>query len=98
MQKDARRAVKLYTEAAELGSIDALFNLAWKCVSPWGGSSTGQDKGFRILGKGGDARRFQHILCCYEGENDRAVRHFLIFAKMGEEDSLSLQIGRVCNE
>ncbi|EJK66704.1 hypothetical protein THAOC_12350, partial [Thalassiosira oceanica] len=60
LQMDSRKGVELYTEAAGLCSIDALFNLAEL------GCAEIKDR----------------------GNYDRAVRHFLISAKMGHKDSL----------
>ncbi|EJK74004.1 hypothetical protein THAOC_04346, partial [Thalassiosira oceanica] len=87
LQKDMQRAVELWTEAAELGSVEALNNLG---VAYHSGAGVKQDlaKGIHFWRKaamqGHDQCR--HNLGCdelREGNYDRAVRHFLIAAKMG---------------
>ena len=92
LQKDTRKAVELWTEAAELGSIGALYSLG---VTYQRGEGVQEDKtkGVRLLEKAAmhghvDSR---HSLGCIEynnGSDDRAGRHFLISAKMGYEKSL----------
>ena len=92
LQKDARKAFELWTEAAELGSIEALFNLG---VAYYYGDGVEQDKG-----KGAqfwtEAAMQGHVECRYnlggyelwKGNHDRAVRHLLISAKMGNKMSV----------
>ena len=91
-EKDASRAVELWTEAAELGSVDALYHLG---LAYRDGEGVGQDvsqcihfyEKAAMLGHS----MARHNLGCYEnnhGNYDRAVRHFLISAKMGLEASL----------
>ena len=87
LQKDMRRAVELWTEAADLGSIDALYHLG---NSYFNGDGVQQD-----MAKGAELYRkaalhghvlSRHNLGCLEeekGNYDRAVRHFLISANMG---------------
>ena len=78
LQKDMRKAVELWTEAADLGSTEALFNL---------GNSYNLGEGVVMQGN----VQSRHNLGCDEGERedfDRAVRHFLISAKMGHKNSL----------
>ena len=90
--KDMRRAVDLWTEAAKLGSIEALYNLG-----------LAYDHGNGVQQDGAKAAEFfkraamqghveaRHNLGCYEeekGNRDRAVRHYLISAKMGENYSV----------
>ena len=92
LEKDMSRAVELWTEAAALGSVYACYELgrAYHC-----GDGVEQDvaRGVRYYEKavmlGHVAAR--HNLGAYEynlGNYDRAVRHFLITAKMGDKDSL----------
>ena len=92
LEKDASRAVELWTEAAELGSVDALYHLG---LAHRDGEGVGQDvsqcihfyEKAAMLGHS----MARHNLGCYEnnhGNYDRAVRHFLISAKMGLEASL----------
>ncbi|EJK44379.1 hypothetical protein THAOC_37083 [Thalassiosira oceanica] len=92
LQKDMRRAVKLWEEAAELGSTDALFELGNAYLE---GEGVQQDEPMAVefymkaAMQGHTESRYN--LGCVEGEkgsHDRAVRHWLISAKMGEEDSL----------
>ena len=94
MQKDVRRAVKLWTEAAELGSIDALYNLGVVYID---GDAVQGDraKAVELFTK---AAMQGHVECRYNlgwleglvGNNDRAVKHLLISAKVGHKDSLGL--------
>ena len=95
LRKDLRKAVELWTEAAEFGSIEALFNLgyAYDC-----GEGVRQDKakGIEFYKK---AAMQGHVESRYNlgcGEDDdkgnhyRALRHFLISAKMGHTASLEI--------
>ena len=94
LQKDMRKAVELYTEAAELGSFDALFSLG---IAYDRGEGVQQDKakGFQFYKKAamqGHAES-RHNLGNREGRkgnHDRAVKHFLISAKMGDKDSVKM--------
>ncbi|EJK66786.1 hypothetical protein THAOC_12257, partial [Thalassiosira oceanica] len=87
LQKDVRKAVELWTEAAELGSIDALYNL--------GAEGVQEDKAkaaelFEKAAMQGHVLS-RHNLGCIEGDkgnHDRAVRHLLISAKVGSKDSI----------
>ena len=92
LQKDMRKAVELYTEATELGSIEALFNLgnAYEL-----GEGVGEDKAKAVhfLAKAAmqghvESRHKLGFLEADKGNYDRAVRHFLISAKMGYIDSI----------
>ncbi|EJK76226.1 hypothetical protein THAOC_02027 [Thalassiosira oceanica] len=92
LQKDVQRAVKLWTEAAELGSIDALYNLGVLYDS---GNGVQEDKvkavHFWTKAAMQGHVRSRNNLGCNEGEkgnHDRAVRHLLISAKMGDENSV----------
>jgi len=94
LQKDTRMAVKLWEEAAEIGSIDALFNLG---LAHERGEGVKQDmaEGAEFYKK---AAMQGHVksrnnLGCLEGQQgnfNRAVRHFLISAKMGNKNSLEI--------
>ncbi|EJK46081.1 hypothetical protein THAOC_35274, partial [Thalassiosira oceanica] len=92
LQKDMRKAVELWTKAAELGSIGALFELG-----------NAYDNGDGVEEDNAKAAQFWtkaaiqgHVLARTnlgnhegrKGNNDRAVRHYLISAKMGDERSL----------
>ncbi|EJK76179.1 hypothetical protein THAOC_02075, partial [Thalassiosira oceanica] len=92
LQKDARKAVELWTEAAELGNAEALFNLG---VAHSNGHGVQQDmvKAFQFYNKAAMQGHAQsrHKLGYFEeekGNYDRAVRHWLISAKMGHKDSV----------
>ena len=92
LQKDALRASELWTEAAEHGSIEALFNLG---NMYYHGKGVQEDEARAIqfwtkaaLQGHVDSR---HILGGYEfgkGSHDRAVKHFLVSAKMGDKISV----------
>ncbi|EJK64210.1 hypothetical protein THAOC_15078 [Thalassiosira oceanica] len=93
LEKDATRAVELWTEAAELGSAGAYYSLG---VAYGNGDGVEQDvaRGVSFYEKaamlGNSIAR--HNLGCYECERGRyvhAARHFLISAKMGVERSLA---------
>ncbi|EJK77681.1 hypothetical protein THAOC_00471 [Thalassiosira oceanica] len=92
LQKDMQKAVDLYTEAAELGSIQALFNLGFAYER---GNGVKQDmaKAAEFYGR---AAMQGHVGCRHnlgviefkKGNCDRAARHFLISAKMGYKESV----------
>ena len=94
LQKDMQKAVELYTEAAELGSVDALFNLGYAFEL---GEGVEQDETksvhFYIKAAMQGHSESRHNLGSIEGEKknfDRAVRHFLISAKMGYKNSVEI--------
>ena len=92
LQRDMRKAVELWEEAAELGSIKALFNLA-VAYSRGEGVEKDEAKAVEFYKKAAVQGHVESRtnLGCYEwdkGNDDRAVRHFLISAKMGEKKSL----------
>ena len=92
LQKDARKAVELWTEAADIGSIEALYSLG---SAYYHGDGVPEDKakGIQLWRK---AAMQGHVesrnnLGSYEwgeGSHDRAVRHFLISAKMENKTSV----------
>ena len=92
LQKNMRRAFELWTEAAELGSVEALFNLGNAYHNGDGGQKD-EAKAIQFWRK---AAMQGHVECrhnvgCFElrkGSYDRAARHFFISAKMGEENSV----------
>jgi len=92
LQKDARKAVKLWEEAAELGSIQALHSLG-NAYEIGEGIQQDMVKAAEFYEKAAmqgwvEAR---HNLGGCEARNrndDRAVRHLLISAKMGDKDSV----------
>ena len=91
-QKNIRKAVKLWTEAAELGSIQALYNVG---VAYDLGDVVQQDKAkavefYEKAAMQGHVQS-RYNLGCNEhekGNYDRAVRHWLISAKMGHKNSV----------
>ena len=95
LPKDTKKAVGLWEEAAELGSVDALFNLGYAYDRHDRGEVVGQVtlKGVEFYKKAAmrghvDSR---HFLVCFEGKkgnHDRAFRHFMISAKMGDKYSV----------
>ena len=105
LQKDMRKGIKLYTEAAELGSIEALYNLG---VLHFHGRGVQQDKvkGIELWTKAAMQGHVQsrHNLGGCENQKRRyncAVRHLLISAKMGDKasiESIKKMYGRTCNE
>ena len=94
LEKDVSRSVELWTEAAELGSANACFSLGLHHHN--NGNVTAQDiaKGVRFYEKAAmlGHSMARHNLGNHElyirGNYDRAVRHFLISAKLGDEGSL----------
>ena len=92
LQQDERRAVELWTEAAELGSLKALCHLGDSYYSG-NGVQENKAKGILFYKKGAMQGHVEsrHKLGCYEGQKgnfDRAVRHLLISAKMGDKKSV----------
>ena len=92
LRKDVRRAVELWTEAAECGSPNALHNLG-EAYRLGDGVKVDMEKSIHYYMKAAMQGHVQsrNNLGCYEaekGNHDRAVRHLLISAKMGHEDSL----------
>ena len=93
LAKDVPRAIKLWTEAAELGSIDAHYALGQTYYT---GDGTEEDKPRGIHHWQQAAMKGQvdsrHNLGCVEFNNenyDLAVQHLMISAKMGDEVSLN---------
>jgi len=92
LEKDVQRAIELWTEAAELGSIDAHFSLG---RSYYYGDGVGQDK-VKAAGhweyaamKGNVESRHSLGIAEYNAGNyPLAVKHYMISAKMGDKDSL----------
>ncbi|EJK57182.1 hypothetical protein THAOC_22806 [Thalassiosira oceanica] len=92
LQKDTRKAVELFTEAVELGSIDALFSLG-NAYFNGDGVQQDKDKGVYFLTK---SAMQGHVQCRHnlgqaearKGNFDRAVKHWMISAKMRYEKSI----------
>ncbi|EJK48939.1 hypothetical protein THAOC_32222 [Thalassiosira oceanica] len=94
LEKDRRKAVELWTEAAELGSIEAIFNLG---VAYYYGDGVQEDnaKGIEFWSKAAMQGHVvsRHSLGNHEGRKgnyDRALRHYLVSAKMGYEESVEM--------
>ncbi|EJK53984.1 hypothetical protein THAOC_26476 [Thalassiosira oceanica] len=92
LQKDMRIAVELWTEAAELGSIKATFNLGYAYCSG-DGVQKDEAKGIQLWSIAALQGHVEsrHNLGCIEGEKgyyDLAVRHLMILAEMGFKDSV----------
>ena len=92
LQKDVQKAVELWTEAAELGSIKALYNLG-NAYYYEGGIQYDKEKATKFYRKAATQGHVQsrHILGCFEGQkgnHDRAWRHYVISAKMGYNHSI----------
>ena len=94
LQKDMRRAIELFTESAELGSIQALYNLGHVYDR---GEGVGQDEAkaaeFWTKAAMQGCVEARHNLGNHEwrkGNHDCAVRHVLISAKMGSRVSLEV--------
>ena len=92
LQKDMQRAVQLWTEAAKLGSIEALYHLG---VEHERGGGVQQDMAeaaefYTKAALKGDvlSRHNLGFIEAEKGNYERAVKHLLISAKMGYEDSL----------
>ena len=89
LTKDVSRAIELWTEASELGSIDAHYNLghAYYCVEE---DEARGVQHFQLAAMKGhpESRRFVGIVEFERGNDELAAQHFLISAKMGHEMSL----------
>jgi len=92
LEKDTSRAIELWSEAAELGSMEALTKMG---VAYHQDSGVAQDKakGLRYLESAAmqgsaESRHSLGILELVNGNYDRALRHLEISAKMGHKNSL----------
>ncbi|EJK62638.1 hypothetical protein THAOC_16737, partial [Thalassiosira oceanica] len=92
LKKDVRKAIKLWKEAVELGSVRALFSLGKAYIS---GEGVKEDKtkGVQFWTKAAMQGHVEsrHNLGCIEAEKgnyNRAVKHWLISAKMGAKVSV----------
>ena len=91
-EHDAARAVELWTEAAELGSADACYQLGVAFITGKGVEKN-VERGVRFYEKAAmlgqpEARNYLGNYECERGNYDRAVRHLIISAKMGHAPSL----------
>ena len=92
LPKDVRKAAELYAKAAEIGSVEALHSLG---LADYRGEGVQEDETKAVEFYKKTAMQ-GHVesrckLGCFEsqkGNFDRAVRHFLISAKMGDKLSL----------
>ena len=97
LEKDLSRGIELWLDAADLGSTGALYQLG--IIHLYGvGVNLDKAKGIRYLEAAaiqGDAksRHMLGILVSFNGNYDRALRHFMISAKMGHKESLDLVKG-----
>ena len=87
-----QKAIDLYTEASGLGSIEAFYNLG-VIYRRGEGVQKDVERGARFFEKAamlGNAEARHNLGCykCNRGDYDRAVRHFLISAKMGDKVSI----------
>ena len=98
MKRDIRKAFDLWSEAAELGSIEALFSIGLRPGPDMSKSAQEQQDEAKAAEFYTNAAMQGHVearhnLGCYEmkkGNYDRAVRHVLISAKMGYEHSVGM--------
>jgi len=93
LAKDIPRAIELWTEAAELGLVDAHYNLGHLYYSG-GGVEEDKPRGIyhwqQAALKGGVISRYNLGAAeVKEGNYDLAVQHYMISAKMGYEKSLN---------
>ncbi|EJK66522.1 hypothetical protein THAOC_12557 [Thalassiosira oceanica] len=93
LQKDMRKAVELWTEAAELGSVEALYHLGIEYESRIGAKED-KARSIQVYEKAAmlGCPLSRHELGCVEGSDrgnyDSAAKHFLIAAKMGLKESV----------
>jgi TPR repeat protein len=87
-------AVLYWKKAAELGGLDVHHNLGWMYERGYGVEKDEEKEVYHYemaaIGGNPDAR---HNLGCYEERNgrvDRAVKHFIIAAKLGYEESMKV--------
>ena len=95
LEKNVPRAIELWTEAADLGSIESHFNLGTQYY--YGGEGVTQDKAkavryYELAAMQGHVEARHHLGNheCRNGNYERAIRHYLIAAKMGDGDSLEM--------
>ena len=93
MEKDVSRAIELWSEAAELGSVDAISNMGDAYFSGKWGVSQNRARGihyWELAAMKGDAESRHNLGAIEEssGNHHRALRHYLISAKLGEKSSL----------
>ncbi|EJK44965.1 hypothetical protein THAOC_36455 [Thalassiosira oceanica] len=92
LQKDMKKSIELLTEAAELGSLEALYSLGLAYMN----GDLVQRNEVKAAEFWTKAAMQGHVLSrnnlgCYEGQKgnyDRALKHLLISARMGHQGSL----------
>ncbi|EJK67961.1 hypothetical protein THAOC_10918, partial [Thalassiosira oceanica] len=91
LPKDTQKVIELWTESAELGSVEALYNLG---VAYYHANGVQEDKakGLQFYEKAAmqGCGLSRHNLGCIEerkGNHDCAVRHYLISATLGHRNS-----------
>ena len=94
-EKSSSRAFELWSEAAKLGSTEALFKMGMEFYQGDRDVSQDKAKGVRCLESAAmqgcaKSRSKLGIVEYNNGNHDRAVRHFLISAKMGFNLSLDM--------
>ncbi|EJK55792.1 hypothetical protein THAOC_24433, partial [Thalassiosira oceanica] len=94
LTKDVPRAIELWTEATELGSVEAHYNLG---VTYYNGDSVEEDKPrgvrhWQLAAMKGNvwSRRSLGNSELNKGNCELAVQHYMISAKMGHEKSLNV--------
>ncbi|EJK69330.1 hypothetical protein THAOC_09422, partial [Thalassiosira oceanica] len=93
LAKDVSRAIELWTQAAELGSLEAHMKLG---LTYYKGVGVEEDKP-RGIQYWQQAAMKGHVMCRHglgavdhdNGNYELAVQHWMISAKMGDEDSLN---------
>ena len=94
LEKDTSRAFELWSEAAELGSSTALHKMGYAYYQGDEGLEQDVARGTRYWELGAmqgsaESRHYVGLFEIMDNKNyDRALRHFLISAKMGFKDSL----------
>ena len=89
---DDKKACEYWTKAAELGDINAHYNLSIS-YRLGQGVEKNEEKGWHHLEKaaiGGHPIARRNLGCKegLDGREDRAIKHFIIAANMGDDDSL----------
>jgi TPR repeat protein len=89
---DYERAVKYYTKAAELGIMNAHYNLAAAYLEGKGVEKDEKKKVYHLEEAAiGGHPQARYNLACYAGQSgkhDKAMKHFIISAKLGYDDAL----------
>ncbi|EJK71551.1 hypothetical protein THAOC_06991, partial [Thalassiosira oceanica] len=93
LAKDVSRAIELWTEAAELGSLDAHHNLG-RTYYKGDGVKEDKPRGIRHLQQAamkGDVESRCKLgdVEYHNGNYELAIQHWMISAKMGDQDSLN---------